>query len=164
MVEQTRAHAQANGLKTYTSSRPCQRCGTRLRYTQKRDCVECTIQRARERLYGGEPPLKRLRRGRPPHLNDARFSAIDLTGNALAATSAEDRREETPTVTAFMTAAGDEIYLSLNGQRIAKCEVQTETWTTLVLGWHVFVLDAMLVIEHDDGRRLVSPMESDSLH
>ena len=164
MVEQTRAHAMAHGLKTYTPSRPCQRCGTRLRNTQKGDCVECTIQRAREHRYGGEPTVKRPRRGRPPRLDDARFSAIDLTSNALAATSAEDAHEDIPTVTAFMTAAGDEIYLSLNGQRIAKCEVQTETWTTLVLGWHVFVLDAMLVIEHDDGRRLVSPMESGSLH
>lgn len=139
MVEQTRAHAKANGLKTYTPSRPCQQCGTRLRYTQKGDCVECTIHRAREHRYGGEPPLKRSRRRRPTRLDDARFSTIDLTGTALAATSAEDPHEETaPTVTTAITAAGDKIYLSLNGQRIAKCEVQTETWTTLVRGWRVF--------------------------
>jgi hypothetical protein len=165
MVDQTRALAKANGLKTYTPPRPCRQCRTRLRYTRKGDCVECTIHRARERGYGGEPPLKRSRRGCPPCLDDARFSAIDLTGAAPAATSPEHAHEETvPTVIASMTAAGDEIYLSLNGQRIAKCEVQTETWTTLVRGWHVFVLDAVLVIEHEDGRRFVSQMESESLH
>jgi len=164
MVDQTRAHAMANGLETYTPSRPCRRCGTRLRYTQKSDCVECTINRAREHHYGDAPPLKRSRQKRPSRLDDARFSAIDLTGTAPAATSAEDPHEMTPTVTASMTAAGDEIYLSLNGKRIAKCEVQTETWITLVPGWHVFVLDAVLVIEHDDGRRFVSQMGSESLH
>ena len=165
MVDQTRSHAKANGLKTYTPSRPCQRCGTRLCYTQKGDCVECTINRAREYRYGGGPPIKRSRRGRPPRLDDARFSAIDLAGIALATTSAEDPNKETaPIVTAAMTAAGDEIYLSFNGRQIAKCEVQTETWIALVPGWHVFVLDAVLVLEHDDGRRFVSQMESESLH
>jgi hypothetical protein len=164
VVDQTRAHAMANGLKTYISSRPRRRCGTRLRFTQKGDRVECTINRASEYCYGGEPPLKRSQQQRPPRLDDAGFSAIDLTGTAATATSAEDPYEKIPIVTASMTAAGDEIYLSLNGQRIAKCEVQTETWTTLVPGWHVFVLDALLVIEHDDGRRFVSQMGSESLH
>jgi ribosomal protein L37E len=164
MVEQSRARAKADGLKTYTPSRPCQRCGTRLRHTEKGDCVECTIRRDREHRHVGEPPVKRSRRPCPRRLDDARSSAIDLAGTTLAATSGEDPHQETPIVTAAMTAAGDEIYLSLNGQRIAKCEVQTETWTTLVPGWHVFVLDAVLVIEHDDGRRFVSQMESETLH
>jgi hypothetical protein len=165
MVDQPRAHAKANGLETYTPPRPCRRCGTRLRYTQKGDCVECRIDGARERRCGGEPPLRRSQWRHPSRLDDARFSAIDLTGTAPAATSLEHPREEAvPTVIASMTAAGDEIYLSLNGQRIAKCEVQSETWIVLVPGWHVFVLDAVLVIEHDDGRRFVSDMDGESLH
>lgn len=74
-----RAEARTAGLKTYADGRLCLLCGCPAKYTSNAQCVDCTIQKGRERYAALEPRalaalkakdreryLRRIEEGRQP--------------------------------------------------------------------------------------------------